>query len=74
MSPPHAGHCLCGRIRFRLNAEPLTLHACHRTDCERRSGGALLLSMWGDRPSIEVLEGTPQRVSSIANDGRERRA
>jgi len=73
MPPPHPGHCLCGRIRFRLNAEPLTLYACHCTDCQRRSGGALLLSMWVPREALEVLEGTPELVSSIANDGRERR-
>ena len=73
MQPPYLGNCLCGRIKFRLNAEPLTLYACHCPDCQRRSGGALLLSMWVDRESLEVLEGTPELVSSIANDGRERR-
>jgi hypothetical protein len=73
MQPPYRGACLCGRIRFRLNAEPLTLYACHCTDCQRRSGGALLLSMWVHRDALEVLEGTPAQVTSIANDARERR-
>ena len=73
MLPPYPGHCLCGRIRFRLNAQPLTLYACHCTDCQRRSGGALLLSMLVHRESLEVLEGTPELVSSVAGDGRERR-
>jgi hypothetical protein len=73
MSPPYLGHCLCGRIRFQLTAEPLTFYACHCTDCQRRSGGALLLSMWVHRESLEVLEGTPLLVSSIANDSRERK-
>ncbi|GAB2593800.1 GFA family protein [Ramlibacter solisilvae] len=70
--PPYLGSCLCGQVRFRLNAEPLTLYACHCTDCQRRSGGALLLSMWVQRDALEVLEGTPVLVPSIANDGRER--
>lgn len=73
MQPPYLGHCLCGQVRFQLTAEPLTLYACHCTDCQRRSGGALLLSMWVPREALEVLEGTPELVSSIANDGRERR-
>ena len=73
MPPPYLGHCLCGQIKFRLNAEPLTLYACHCTDCQRRSGGALLLSMCVHRESLEVLEGTPELVASIATDGRERR-
>lgn len=73
MLPPYPGHCLCGRISFRLNAEPLTLYACHCTDCQRRSGGALLLAMWVQRESLELLEGEAELVSSVANDGRERR-
>lgn len=74
MPPPYPAHCLCGQVRFRLNAEPLTLYACHCTDCQRRSGGALLLSMWVPRESIEVVQGAPALVTSIANDGRERRS
>ena len=73
MTPPYPGHCLCGQVRFRLNAEPLALYACHCTDCQRRSGGAFLLSMWVPRDSLEVVAGSVELVSSIANDGRERR-
>jgi hypothetical protein len=73
MLAPYLGNCTCGQVKFRLNSEPLTLYACHCTDCQRRSGGALLLSMWVYRESLEVLEGTPELVSSIANDGRERK-
>ena len=73
MSPPFLGSCLCGQVKFQLTSEPVTLYACHCTDCQLRSGGALLLSMWVHRESLEVLEGKPQLVSSIANDGRERK-
>jgi hypothetical protein len=73
MSPPYRGTCMCGQIQFQLNAEPITLYACHCTDCQRRSGGALLLSMWVHRDALEVLDGTPKLVSSIATDGRERK-
>ena len=73
MSPPYLGNCLCGQIKFQLTAEPLTFYACHCTDCQLRSGGALLLSMWVYRESLELLEGTPLLVCSMANDGRERR-
>ena len=73
MSPPYLGNCLCGQVKFQLNAEPITLYACHCTDCQRRSGGVLLLSMWVSREAIEVLEGNPLLVSSIATDGRERK-
>jgi hypothetical protein len=73
MSPPYLGNCLCGQIKFQLTSAPLTLYACHCTDCQLRSGGALLLSMWVHRDSLEVLAGSPLLVSSVANDGRERK-
>lgn len=73
MSPPYLGSCLCGQIKFQLTAEPLTFYACHCTDCQRRSGGALFLSMWVYRESLELLEGTPLLVSSVASDSRERK-
>jgi hypothetical protein len=73
MSPPYPRHCPCGQVKFRLNAEPVTFYACHCTDCQRRSGGALLLSMWVHRESIELLGGIPLLVSSVANDNRERK-
>lgn len=73
MSAPYLGNCLCGQVRFRLNSEPIAFYACHCTDCQLRSGGALLLSMWVQRDSLEVLQGNPDVVSSVAPDGRERK-
>ena len=73
MAPPYLGNCLCGRVKFQLTAESITFYACHCTDCQRRSGGALLLSMWVHRASIELLEGDPMLVSSVANDNRVRK-
>lgn len=37
---PYSGGCLCGALRYRVTAEPLTLYACHCTDCQRRTGTA----------------------------------
>lgn len=32
------GHCLCGAIRFRTEAEPHAASICHCTQCRRQSG------------------------------------
>jgi hypothetical protein len=39
------GGCLCGAVRYRIHADPLTLYACHCTDCQRQSGSAFGLSL-----------------------------
>lgn len=74
MRPPYFGTCLCERVQFRLVAEPLTYYACHCTDCQRRTGGAMLLAMWVHRTALEVLRGQPELKVSELRAGRERRS
>jgi len=35
---PLSGGCLCGAVRFELNAVPLDAGYCHCTRCQRRTG------------------------------------
>jgi hypothetical protein len=37
---PIAGRCLCGGVRYELDAPFLTASYCHCTRCQRRTGGA----------------------------------
>ena len=62
--PPdvRAGGCLCGAIRYLFSGDPLTLYACHCTDCQVSTGSAFVLSMPAARESIELLQGTPEFV------------
>ena len=42
---PQLGGCVCGRVRYRLNAAPLLAYACHCHDCQKRSGSAFGLTV-----------------------------
>ncbi len=66
------GRCLCGAVRFRLNEEPLTLYACHCTDCQKRSGSAFGLSMWVRRDALEVTAGEAALREFAGADGKGR--
>jgi hypothetical protein len=70
MSPPYTGRCLCGGTRYRVTEEPLTIYACHCTDCQKRSGSAFGLSMWVHRAAIEVITGEATLHTSSTSDGR----
>ena len=37
--PPYTGSCLCGAVRWKLDARPLAINACHCTDCKKTTGG-----------------------------------
>ena len=70
MPAPHTGRCVCGAVAYRLNEEPLTLYACHCTDCQKRSGSAFGLSMWVRRAALEVIRGEAAQRASTTPDGR----
>src|SRR5262245_55714041 len=72
MPGPYTGGCVCGSVRYRLDAEPLTLYACHCTYCQTQSGSAFGLSMPVPRDAVHVTRGTVTRYEFVAPDGRQR--
>jgi len=44
MPLPYTGRCLCDATRYRVTEEPLTLFACHCTDCGTR--------LWSEPPKL----------------------
>lgn len=42
---PWKGGCQCGGIRYTLEEAPLTLYACHCTECQRQSSSGFAMSM-----------------------------
>jgi hypothetical protein len=63
------GACLCGAVRYRLIAEPLTLIACHCTDCQRRTGSAFGLSLVMPPDAVELTQGVTEPVEARTESG-----
>jgi hypothetical protein len=57
MNLPLTGGCQCGAVRYAVNAAPLTLYACHCSDCQTQSGSAFALSMVVPRNAVSVTHG-----------------
>ncbi|WP_298232707.1 GFA family protein [uncultured Azohydromonas sp.] len=57
MPDARTGHCQCGAVRYRLTGEPLTLFACHCTDCQRQSSSAFGMALWVKKADVELLSG-----------------
>lgn len=72
MPAPYPGRCICDATRYRVTEEPLTVYACHCTDCQKRSGSAFGLSMWVRRSAIEMTKGEAAVHSSLGADGSPR--
>lgn len=68
---PLTGGCQCGAVRYRIDAEPLTVIACHCTECQKQSASAFGMTAPVPRAALAVTRGTPTRWSRIAESGNE---
>ncbi|MBW2281828.1 MAG: GFA family protein [Deltaproteobacteria bacterium] len=69
---PQAGGCVCGEIRYVLRDDPVTVYACHCTDCQTETGSAFYLSVVVPAAAFEYTRGTPERWDVVLPDGREK--
>ncbi|NML15779.1 GFA family protein [Azohydromonas caseinilytica] len=51
------GQCQCGAVRYRVTGTPLTLFACHCTECQRQSSSAFGLSLWVKNAEVVLEKG-----------------
>lgn len=63
------GRCLCGNIRYRLDAAPRMTLACHCTDCQRQTGSAFSHFTLMKREKFH-LDGKPKQYVTVGESGR----
>lgn len=51
------GRCQCGQAQYRLDGKPLTLFACHCTDCQRQSSSAFGMALWVRTADVQLTQG-----------------
>lgn len=71
MTTPYTGGCQCGRIRYEIRAEPLTLYVCHCKECQKQSASAFGMSMPVPREAVIILQGQPKQWQRVSATGRE---
>lgn len=64
------GSCLCGAIRYTLDAPVTELRACHCTNCQKTSGAAGSVNAVVPSAAFQITQGTPRRYAGIADSGR----
>jgi hypothetical protein len=69
VSLPQKGGCLCGAVRYALNAGPLLAYACHCHRCQTRSGAAFTLTLVVRTVDLSVA-GTPRVDGGATASGR----
>jgi hypothetical protein len=54
MKLPLTGGCQCGAVRYEVTAEPLTLIACHCTECQKQSASAFGMTLRVARDALNI--------------------
>lgn len=71
MRLPLVGGCQCRTVRYEVTMKPLTVYACHCTECQKQSAGAFSLSMVVPREAVAVTAGEPKEWLRRQESGRQ---
>jgi hypothetical protein len=62
------GSCLCGRITYTCDAEPLATAVCHCTECQKQSGTAFSVVVAVPRDAFQVEGDTLSAFTTVGTD------
>ena len=63
------GGCLCGDVRYEIDADPALSGFCHCLDCQRASGGGHSAIAGFPSAAIRVTKGATTRYESFGGSG-----
>ena len=67
------GGCACREVRYRMHREPMFVHCCHCTWCQRETGSAFVLNAIIEAGQVELLQGGPVMVNTPSASGKGQR-
>ena len=67
------GGCACGHVRYSINREPLFVHCCHCSWCQRETGSAFVLNGLLEATEMTVLKGEVEIIDTPSASGRGQR-
>jgi hypothetical protein len=67
---PLTGSCLCGAIRYTIDAPVTELRACHCLSCQKASGAGGSVNAPVPSSAFRITQGTPRRFEVKADSGR----
>lgn len=50
----HTGRCGCGSVTYRMKTEPMFVHCCHCSECQRQTGSAFVLNAIIETDRVDV--------------------
>jgi hypothetical protein len=70
---PHDGGCACGYVRYRMTSQPLIVHCCHCSWCQRQNGSSFAVNALIEADRIQLLQGDVVEVNVPSPSGKKQR-
>jgi hypothetical protein len=71
MKLPLTGGCVCGSVRYEITAEPISVYACHCTDCQRITSSAFSIGVVVPAAALRSLGNDPRAAAGgVTASGR----
>jgi hypothetical protein len=61
------GRCLCGKVTYHCDGEPMATLLCHCTDCQRQTGTAFSIVVGVEREALHV-DGAVSSFTTVGED------
>ena len=69
----HDGGCACGYVRYRMKSQPLIVHCCHCTWCQRQSGSAFAVNALIETDRVDLIQGDVAEIMVPSPSGKSQR-
>ncbi len=63
------GGCLCGKVRYSADAEPVFVGLCHCSNCQKASGSAFNIVVALPKPTVSI-QGTLRTFEGRGDSGK----
>ena len=69
----HDGGCACGYVRYRMESQPLIVHCCHCSWCQRQNGSAFAVNALIEADRVRLLQGDVVDIEVPSPSGAKQR-
>ena len=69
----YEGGCACGHVRYRMESQPLIVHCCHCSWCQRQNGSAFAVNALIEADRVHLLQGEVVDVEVPSPSGANQR-
>lgn len=63
------GGCACGAVRYRMLRDPMIVHCCHCTSCQRETGSAFAINALVELSQVEFGGSEPEHIQTPSDSG-----